>query len=57
VATENLSVSSAKSAKAKRKAGRPRQTEEEKATIKAKRDAGKTRKFSVGEEPNKRARF
>lgn len=34
--------------------GRPKLTEEQKMILKAKRDAGKTKKFSVGEEPNKR---
>lgn len=38
----------------KRGRGRPRLTEEQKAAIKAKRDAGKTKRFFVGEEPNKR---
>ena len=38
----------------KRKRGRPKLTEEQKAEMKAKRDAGKTKKFSVGDEPNKR---
>ena len=49
VVTENLSVVANK-----RGRGRPRLTEEQKAAIKAKRDAGKTKRFSVGEEPNKR---
>ncbi len=40
--------------KIKRKRGRPPFSEEKKAQIKAKRDAGKTKRFSVGEEPNKR---
>ena len=41
-------------AKVKRGRGRPPFSEEKKAAIKAKRDAGKTKSFSVGEEPNKR---
>ena len=39
----------------KRKRGRPKFTDEQRAAVTAKRDAGKTRKFSVGEEPNKRS--
>lgn len=40
----------------KRKRGRPRQSEEEKAKIALKRAAGKTRKYKEGEEPNRRIR-
>ena len=38
----------------KKNRGRPKLTEEKKAAVKAKREAGKTKKFSVGEEPNRR---
>ena len=39
----------------KRGRGRPKLTETEKSEIRAKREAGKTKSFSVGEEPNKRS--
>lgn len=39
----------------KRRRGRPKLTDEQKAFTRFKREAGKTKKFSVGEEPNKRA--
>ncbi|MBO4401221.1 MAG: hypothetical protein J5809_05190 [Selenomonadaceae bacterium] len=39
----------------KRKRGRPKLTEEQKAAVRAKREAGKTRRFAVGEEPNRRS--
>ncbi len=39
----------------KKRRGRPKLTESQKAFINFKREAGKTRKFAVGEEPNKRA--
>lgn len=39
----------------KKRRGRPRLTEGQKAVTRFKREAGKTKKFSVGEEPNKRA--
>ena len=54
VTTESLSVNETAKVKVKRGRGRPRLTEEQKAVIKSKRDAGKTKRFSVGEEPNKR---
>ena len=39
----------------KRKRGRPKLTAAQKNFTRSKREAGKTRKFAVGEEPNKRA--
>ncbi len=39
----------------KRRRGRPRMTEEQKAAKQAKIEAGKTRRFAVGEEPNRRS--
>ena len=39
----------------KKRRGRPKLTEEQKAFNNFKREAGKTRRFSIGEEPNKRA--
>ncbi len=39
----------------KRRRGRPKLTEEQKALTRAKREAGKTKKFAVGEEPNRRS--
>ena len=39
----------------KRRRGRPKLTEGQKALARFKREAGKTRKFAIGEEPNKRA--
>ncbi len=41
--------------KEKRRRGRPKLTEGQKARTRFKREAGKTRQFAVGEEPNKRA--
>ena len=41
----------------KRRRGRPKLTEQQKAFIKFKRNAGKTKKFAVGEEPNRRVSF
>ncbi len=39
----------------KKRRGRPKLTEAQKDFSRFKREAGKTRKFAVGEEPNKRA--
>ena len=39
----------------KRRRGRPKLTQAQKNFHRSKRDAGKTRQFSIGEEPNKRA--
>lgn len=39
----------------KKRRGRPKMTEGQKALTRLKRDAGKTRRFAIGEEPNKRA--
>lgn len=41
----------------KKRRGRPKLTEHQKAFAKFKRAAGKTKKFAVGEEPNRRAAF
>ena len=41
----------------KRRRGRPKLTEHQKAFAQFKRDAGKTKKFAIGEEPNKRVSF
>jgi hypothetical protein len=41
----------------KKRRGRPKLTEHQKAFAKFKRDAGKTQRFAVGEEPNRRAAF
>jgi len=41
----------------KKRRGRPRLTEHQKAFANFKREAGKTKKFAVGEEPNRRAPF
>ena len=41
----------------KKRRGRPKLTEHQKAFAQFKRAAGKTKKFSVGEEPNRRAAF
>ena len=41
----------------KRRRGRPKLTKEQKALAQFKRDAGKTKKFAIGEEPNKRVSF
>ena len=39
----------------KRRRGRPKLTQAQKNFHRSKREAGKTRQFSIGEEPNKRA--
>lgn len=39
----------------KRRRGRPKLTEHQKALAQFKRSAGQTKKFAIGEEPNKRA--
>jgi hypothetical protein len=41
----------------KRKRGRPKLTEHQKAFSQFKRNAGKTQKFAIGEEPNRRSHF
>jgi hypothetical protein len=41
----------------KKRRGRPKLTERQKAFAQFKRAAGKTKKFAVGEEPNRRASF
>jgi hypothetical protein len=41
----------------KKRRGRPKLTEYQKAFTKFKRDAGKTQRFAVGEEPNRRTAF
>ena len=41
----------------KKRRGRPKLTEHQKEFAKFKRSKGKTKKFAVGEEPNRRASF
>ena len=41
----------------KRRRGRPKLTEHQKAFARSKRAAGKTKRFAVGEEPNRRTSF
>jgi 3-methyladenine DNA glycosylase Mpg len=57
--TESIELNTNKKIKTseKKRRGRPKLTEHQKAFAQFKRAAGKTKKFSVGEEPNRRAAF